>query len=139
MADPVFELKDVSVRYGGELAVSDVTSCPAVYRDLAIIKVAATQICRPELVHLVDVGQRSGIRQLVVRLERITAVAIEIDGDCDQPRPGEHAAEVLLDAGQAIERGHHEHHGERVPGLGHRVIGRDGPIDAGKIAKTSSP
>src|SRR5262245_52446224 len=37
------------------ISVSDITSAPAVYRDLAIIKVAATQACRPELVHLVEV------------------------------------------------------------------------------------
>ena len=37
------------------ISVSDMTSAPAVYRDLAIIKVAATQACRPELVHLVEV------------------------------------------------------------------------------------
>ena len=37
------------------ISVADITSSPAVYRDLAIIKVAATQACRPELVHLVEV------------------------------------------------------------------------------------
>jgi acetolactate synthase I/III small subunit len=37
------------------ISVSDITSAPAVYRDLAIIKVAASQACRPELVHLVEV------------------------------------------------------------------------------------
>ena len=37
------------------ISVSDVTSSAAVYRDLAIIKVAASQTCRPELVHLVEV------------------------------------------------------------------------------------
>jgi acetolactate synthase-1/3 small subunit len=37
------------------ISVCDVTSSPAVFRDLAIIKVAATQACRPELVHLVEV------------------------------------------------------------------------------------
>jgi acetolactate synthase-1/3 small subunit len=37
------------------ISVSDITSAAAVYRDLAIIKVAASQACRPELVHLVEV------------------------------------------------------------------------------------
>jgi acetolactate synthase-1/3 small subunit len=37
------------------ISVSDITSSPAVYRDLAIIKVGATQASRPELVHLVEV------------------------------------------------------------------------------------
>jgi acetolactate synthase I/III small subunit len=37
------------------IAVSDITSSAAVYRDLAIIKVAASQACRPGLVHLVEV------------------------------------------------------------------------------------
>jgi acetolactate synthase-1/3 small subunit len=37
------------------ISVSDITSAPAVYRDLAMIKVAATQACRPEIVHLVEV------------------------------------------------------------------------------------
>jgi acetolactate synthase-1/3 small subunit len=37
------------------ISVTDITSSPAVYRDLAMIKVAATPACRPGLVHLVDV------------------------------------------------------------------------------------
>jgi len=37
------------------ISVDDITSSPAVYRDLAMIKVAATPSCRPGLVHLVDV------------------------------------------------------------------------------------
>jgi acetolactate synthase I/III small subunit len=35
--------------------VKDITDSPAVFRDLAMIKVAATPACRPGLVHLVDV------------------------------------------------------------------------------------
>ena len=37
------------------ISVSDITSAPAVYRDLAMIMVAATQASRPEIVHLVEV------------------------------------------------------------------------------------
>ena len=37
------------------ISVQDITSSPAVYRDLAMIKVAATPAERPGLVHLVDV------------------------------------------------------------------------------------
>jgi acetolactate synthase-1/3 small subunit len=37
------------------ISVRDVTFAPAVYRDLAIIKVAATPDCRPGIVHLVEV------------------------------------------------------------------------------------
>lgn len=37
------------------ISVTDVTFAPAVYRDLAIIKVAATPDCRPGIVHLVEV------------------------------------------------------------------------------------
>jgi len=37
------------------ISVQDITSSPAVFRDLAMIKVAATPAERPGLVHLVDV------------------------------------------------------------------------------------
>jgi acetolactate synthase-1/3 small subunit len=37
------------------ISVKDITDSPAVFRDLAMIKVAATPACRPGLVHLVDV------------------------------------------------------------------------------------
>jgi acetolactate synthase I/III small subunit len=37
------------------ISVQDITASPAVFRDLAMIKVAATPACRPGLVHLVDV------------------------------------------------------------------------------------
>jgi acetolactate synthase I/III small subunit len=60
------------------ISVSDVTSCPAVYRDLAIIKVAATQMCRPELVHLVDV-----FRARIIDLAN-DSLTIEITGGGDK-------------------------------------------------------
>jgi acetolactate synthase I/III small subunit len=37
------------------ISVADITSTPAVYRDLAMIKVAAPQERRPEIVHLAEV------------------------------------------------------------------------------------
>lgn len=70
------------------ISVSDITSCPAVYRDLAIIKVAATQACRPELVHLVEV-----FRARIVDLApdsltiEITGGHEKIDGLLDVLRP----------------------------------------------------
>ena len=70
------------------ISVSDITSCPAVFRDLAIIKVAATQACRPELVHLVEV-----FRARIVDLApdsltiEITGGHEKIDGLLDVLRP----------------------------------------------------
>lgn len=66
------------------ISVSDITSSPAVYRDLAIIKVAATQACRPELVHLVEV-----FRARIVDLAP-DSLTIEITG-------GDQKIEGLLD------------------------------------------
>jgi acetolactate synthase I/III small subunit len=70
------------------ISVADITSCPAVFRDLAIIKVAATQACRPELVHLVEV-----FRARIVDLApdsltiEITGGHEKIDGLLDVLRP----------------------------------------------------
>jgi acetolactate synthase-1/3 small subunit len=70
------------------ISVSDITSCPAVYRDLAIIKVAASQAHRPELVHLVEV-----FRARIVDLApdsltiEITGGHEKIDGLLDVLRP----------------------------------------------------
>ena len=70
------------------ISVADITSRPAVYRDLAIIKVAATQACRPELVHLVEV-----FRARIVDLApdsltiEITGGHEKIDGLLDVLRP----------------------------------------------------
>jgi acetolactate synthase-1/3 small subunit len=70
------------------ISVSDITSRPAVYRDLAIIKVAATQACRPEIVHLVEV-----FRARIVDLApdsltiEITGGHEKIDGLLDVLRP----------------------------------------------------
>ena len=70
------------------ISVSDITSCPAVYRDLAIIKVAASQAHRPELVHLVEV-----FRARIVDLSpdsltiEITGGHEKIDGLLDVLRP----------------------------------------------------
>jgi acetolactate synthase-1/3 small subunit len=70
------------------ISVSDVTSAPAVYRDLAMIKVAATQACRPGIMHLVDV-----FRARVVDLApdsltiEITGAEDKIDGLLEVLRP----------------------------------------------------
>ena len=56
------------------ISVSDITATPAVYRDLAMIKVAATQAHRPEIVHLVEV-----FRARIVDLAP-DSLAIEITG-----------------------------------------------------------
>jgi acetolactate synthase I/III small subunit len=70
------------------ISVADITSCPAVYRDLAIIKVAATQANRPEIVHLVEV-----FRARIVDLApdsltiEITGGHEKIDGLLDVLRP----------------------------------------------------
>ena len=60
------------------ISVCDITSAPAVYRDLAIIKVAATQACRPELVHLVEV-----FRARIIDLSN-DSLTIEITGGNDK-------------------------------------------------------
>ena len=56
------------------ISVADITSSPAVYRDLAIIKVAASQAHRPELVHLVEV-----FRARIIDLSQ-DSLTIEITG-----------------------------------------------------------
>jgi acetolactate synthase-1/3 small subunit len=56
------------------ISVQDITHSPAVYRDLAIIKVAATQAVRPELVHLVEV-----FRARIIDLAN-DSITIEITG-----------------------------------------------------------
>jgi len=66
------------------ISVQDITASPAVYRDLAIIKVAAPQTCRPELVHLVEV-----FRARIVDLSP-DSLTIEITG-------GQEKIEGLLD------------------------------------------
>ena len=60
------------------ISVVDVTAAPAVFRDLAMIKVAATQACRPGIMHLVDV-----FRARVVDLAPDT-LTIEITGTEDK-------------------------------------------------------
>ena len=60
------------------ISVCDITTAPAVYRDLAIIKVAATQACRPELVHLVEV-----FRARIIDLSN-DSLTIEITGGNDK-------------------------------------------------------
>src|SRR6476619_4875547 len=60
------------------ISVTDITSSPAVYRDLAMIKVAATPECRPGLVQLVDV-----FRALIIDLAP-DSLTIEITGAEDK-------------------------------------------------------
>jgi acetolactate synthase I/III small subunit len=70
------------------ISVADITNTPAVYRDLAMIKVAAPQERRPEIVHLVDV-----FRARIVDLApdsltiEITGGEEKIDGLLDVLRP----------------------------------------------------
>lgn len=70
------------------ISVSDITSTPAVYRDLAMIKVAATQAHRPEIVHLVEV-----FRARIIDLSpdsltiEITGAEEKIDGLLEVLRP----------------------------------------------------
>lgn len=70
------------------ISVADITHTPAVYRDLAMIKVAAPQERRPEIVHLVDV-----FRARIVDLSpesltiEITGGEEKIDGLLDVLRP----------------------------------------------------
>ena len=70
------------------ISVEDITSSPAVYRDLAMIKVAATQECRPGIMHLVEV-----FRARVIDLSpdsltiEITGTEDKIDGLLDVLRP----------------------------------------------------
>ena len=70
------------------VTVADITSKPSVYRELAMIKVAAPQERRPEIVHLVDV-----FRARIVDLApdsltiEITGGEDKIDGLLDVLRP----------------------------------------------------
>ncbi|MGH9373988.1 MAG: acetolactate synthase small subunit [Vicinamibacterales bacterium] len=70
------------------ISVADITAAPAVYRDLAMIKVTAPQERRPEIVHLVDV-----FRARIVDLApdsltiEITGGEDKIDGLLDVLRP----------------------------------------------------
>jgi acetolactate synthase-1/3 small subunit len=70
------------------ISVDDITSTPAVCRDLAMIKVAATQAARPGIVHLVDVF-RARIIDLApdsMTIE-ITGTEDKIDGLLEVLRP----------------------------------------------------
>jgi len=60
------------------ISVADVTGSPTVLRDLAMIKVSATQACRPEIMHLVNV-----FRARVIDLSPDT-LTIEITGTEDK-------------------------------------------------------
>jgi acetolactate synthase I/III small subunit len=70
------------------ISVADITATPAVYRDLAMIKVVAPQERRPEIVNLVDV-----FRARIVDLApdsmtiEITGGEEKIDGLVDVLRP----------------------------------------------------
>jgi acetolactate synthase-1/3 small subunit len=60
------------------ISVDDITHAPAVCRGLAMIKVAADQTIRPEIVHLVDV-----FRARIIDLAR-DSMTIEITGTEDK-------------------------------------------------------
>jgi acetolactate synthase I/III small subunit len=60
------------------ISVADITAVPAVFRDLAMIKVAAPQERRPEIVHLVEV-----FRARIVDLAP-DSLTIEITGGEDK-------------------------------------------------------
>ena len=70
------------------ISVSDITAMPAVFRDLAMIKVAATQQHRPELVHLVEVFRARIIDLAPDSLTiEITGAEEKIDGLLEVLRP----------------------------------------------------
>lgn len=70
------------------ISVSDITATPAVYRDLAMIKVAATQAHRPEIVHLVEVFRARIIDLAPDSLTiEITGSEEKIDGLLELLRP----------------------------------------------------
>jgi acetolactate synthase-1/3 small subunit len=70
------------------ISVCDITTTPAVYRDLAMIKVAATQAHRPEIVHLVDVFRARIIDLAPDSLTiEITGSEEKIDGLLEVLRP----------------------------------------------------
>ena len=70
------------------ISVTDLTSTPAVYRDLAMIKVAATQAHRPEIVHLVEVFRARIIDLAPDSLTiEITGAEEKIDGLLEVLRP----------------------------------------------------
>jgi acetolactate synthase-1/3 small subunit len=70
------------------ISVEDITHSPAVYRELAMIKVGASQATRPEIVHLVEV-----FRARIVDLApdsmtiEITGTEDKIDGLLEVLRP----------------------------------------------------
>ena len=70
------------------ISVKDVTSTPAVYRDLAMIKVAATSAERAGIVHLVDVFRARIIDLAPDSLTiEITGAEDKIDGLLEVLRP----------------------------------------------------
>ena len=70
------------------ISVKDVTNMPAVYRDLAMIKVAATPVERPGIVHLVDVFRARIIDLAPDSLTiEITGAEDKIDGLLEVLRP----------------------------------------------------
>jgi len=70
------------------ISVTDLTSTPSVYRDLAMIKVAATQAHRPEIVHLVEVFRARIIDLAPDSLTiEITGAEEKIDGLLEVLRP----------------------------------------------------
>jgi acetolactate synthase-1/3 small subunit len=70
------------------ISVEDITASPAVYRDLAMIKVAATQDCRPGIMHLVEVFRARVIDLAPDSLTiEITGTEDKIDGLLDVLRP----------------------------------------------------
>lgn len=88
------------------ISVSDITHAPAVFRDLAMIKVAATQSSRPGIVHLVDV-----FRARIVDLApdsltiEITGAEDKIDGLLEVLRPYG-VLEMARTGRVAMARGH---------------------------------
>ena len=70
------------------ISVADITTRPAVFRDLAMIKVAATQERRPEIVHLADIFRARIVDLAPESLTiEITGGEDKIDGLLDVLRP----------------------------------------------------
>ena len=71
-----------------------------------------------EFVYLVEIHQCPAIGQRLVRLVRIPLLAVEVESDGDHPPASKHATEVLLEPGEALERGEHQDDGELTGDVG---------------------
>ena len=101
--------------------MDDITAKPSVFRDLAMIKVAATQERRPEIVHLVEVFRARIIDLAPDSLTiEITGGEDKIDGLLDVLRPygvlemARTGRLAMTRASRARRRGRRHHDGRRL-------------------------